>query len=52
MVEWKDAFDSQLTLAPDIKSMDDKPPVAPGPDGFYERPVPGKSVALQASIAH
>jgi predicted dehydrogenase len=46
MVEWKDAFDSQLKLAPDITSMDDKPPVVPGPDGFYERAVPGKTVAL------
>ncbi|MEQ1861549.1 MAG: Gfo/Idh/MocA family oxidoreductase [Chthoniobacteraceae bacterium] len=46
IVEWDAAFASQLRLAPDIMSMEDKPPVAPGPDGFYERAVPGKTVAL------
>jgi predicted dehydrogenase len=46
IVEWDAAFASQLRLAPDITSMEDKPPVVPGADGFYERPVPGKTVVL------
>jgi hypothetical protein len=46
VVEWDAALDSNLRLAPDITSYDDKPPVTPDKDGFYELPVPGKAIAL------
>lgn len=46
MIEWDAAMNSNLVLAPDINSYDDKPPVVPDKDGFYELPVPGKTIAL------
>ena len=46
VVEWDVALNSNLSLAPDIKSMDDKPPMLPDEHGLYPIPVAGKTVAL------
>jgi len=46
IVEWDAAMNSNLSLAPEIKSMDDAPPVRPDEHGLYAIPVAGKTVAL------
>jgi predicted dehydrogenase len=46
VVEWEEALNSQLLLAPEIKSMQDAPPVLPDEHGLYAIPVAGKTVAL------
>jgi hypothetical protein len=46
VVEWDDAINSKLALAPQITSMQDAAPVKPGPDGLYEIPIAGKTVAF------
>lgn len=46
VVEWDAALNSNLSLAPDIKTLDDAPPVLPGADGLYPIPIAGKTVAL------
>jgi predicted dehydrogenase len=46
IVEWDAAMNSNLTLAPEIRSMDDKPPVLPDEHGLYAIPVAGRTVAL------
>ncbi len=46
IVEWDAALNSNLSLAPEIKSMQDAPPVVPDPNGLYAIPVAGKTVAL------
>ena len=46
IVEWKDAFNSTFSLAPDIHSMSATPPILPGPGGLYPIAVAGKSVAF------
>jgi myo-inositol 2-dehydrogenase / D-chiro-inositol 1-dehydrogenase len=40
---WEDAMKSERTMAPIIKSLDDKPPVEPDENGVYPLPIPGKS---------
>jgi predicted dehydrogenase len=40
---WEDALKSEKTMAPIISSFNDEPPVKPGPDGIYPRPIPGTS---------
>jgi myo-inositol 2-dehydrogenase / D-chiro-inositol 1-dehydrogenase len=40
-IEWDKAMQSQLVLGPTPTSFDEKPPVAPGPDGLYPAPLPG-----------
>ncbi|MEQ1854234.1 MAG: Gfo/Idh/MocA family oxidoreductase [Chthoniobacteraceae bacterium] len=46
IVEWDAAMNSDFTLAPEIRSMDDKPPVLPDERGLYAIPVAGRTVAL------
>lgn len=46
IIEWDAALNSNLALAPDIKSMNDAPPVLPDERGLYAIPVAGKSIAL------
>jgi predicted dehydrogenase len=46
IVEWDAALHSNLSLAPEIRSLDDPPPVLPDRDGLYAIPVAGKTVAL------
>ncbi len=46
IVEWDAALNSQLSLAPEIKSMQDAPPVLPDENGLYAIPIAGKTVAL------
>jgi myo-inositol 2-dehydrogenase/D-chiro-inositol 1-dehydrogenase len=46
IVEWDAAMNSQLSLAPEITSMQDPPPVLPDANGLYEIPVAGKTVAF------
>jgi predicted dehydrogenase len=46
IVEWDAALNSNLSLAPAIKSMDDAPPVLPDEHGLYAIPVAGKTVAF------
>ena len=42
-IMWQDAIKSERQIAPIIKSFNDEPPVKPGPDGVYPRPIPGTS---------
>ncbi len=46
IVEWDAALNSNFSLAPEIQSMDDAPPVRPAEHGLYAIPVAGKTVAL------
>ena len=46
IVEWDAAFASNLTLAPEIRSMADAAPVLPDASGLYPIPVAGKTVVL------
>jgi predicted dehydrogenase len=46
IVEWDAALNSNLSLAPAVKSMDDAPPVLPDEHGLYAIPVAGKTIAL------
>jgi len=43
LIQWDDAMKSEARIAPEIKSLEDEPPVKPGPDGAYPLPIPGKS---------
>jgi hypothetical protein len=38
---WEDAMKNERQMAPIISSFNDEPPVKPGPDGVYPRPIPG-----------
>jgi predicted dehydrogenase len=40
---WEEAIKSEKMMAPIISSFNDEPPVKPGPDGVYPRPIPGTS---------
>ena len=46
IVEWDAAMNSNLSLAPQIKSMDDPAPVLPDGNGLYVIPIAGKTIAL------
>lgn len=46
IIEWDAAFSSNMTLAPEIRSLSDPAPVLPGPGGLYPIPVAGKTVVL------
>jgi myo-inositol 2-dehydrogenase/D-chiro-inositol 1-dehydrogenase len=46
IVEWETAFNSTLSLAPEVHSMNDTPPVSPDAQGLYAIPIAGKSVAF------
>lgn len=41
LVEWEEAFQSDLVLVPDDLAFDSDPPVMPKEDGSYHVPVPG-----------
>ena len=43
LIQWDEAVKSEERIAPEIKSLQDEPPVKPGPDGAYPLPIPGKS---------
>ena len=45
-VLWKDALQSQVSLAPGSYAWDANPPVLPGPDGRYPVPIPGATKVL------
>lgn len=45
MVEWDEAINSQLDLAPKSLAWDAEPPVKPGPDGCYACAIPGVTQA-------
>ena len=45
-LEWKAALDSQIELLPTELGFDKPTPVNPGPDGYYERAVPGKTQVI------
>jgi myo-inositol 2-dehydrogenase/D-chiro-inositol 1-dehydrogenase len=45
-VQWKDALESQATLAPSGYAWDATPPVLPGADGRYPVPIPGLTKVL------
>ena len=40
-INWDEAINSKISLAPEKYSWDAKPPVVPGPDGVYQCAVPG-----------
>ena len=42
-IEWSKALASEINLFPDTLSFDAKPKVLPGPDGYYQRAIPGKT---------
>jgi myo-inositol 2-dehydrogenase/D-chiro-inositol 1-dehydrogenase len=46
LIAWEDALKSEVRMAPDIKSLQDEPPVKPDETGAYPLPVPGKYVAV------
>jgi hypothetical protein len=46
MIEWDQAFNSQLDLGPKVFGWEAEPPILPGPDGFYPVAVPGRTGAL------
>jgi myo-inositol 2-dehydrogenase/D-chiro-inositol 1-dehydrogenase len=46
IIEWDAAFSSNMTLAPEIRSLSDPAPVLPGPGGLYPIPVAGRTVVL------
>jgi hypothetical protein len=46
IIEWDAAFSSNLTVAPEIRSLSDQAPVLPGPGGLYPIPVAGKTLVL------
>ena len=45
VVNWDDAFNSKLSLAPERYAFDVTPPVLPGKDGLYPCAVPGVTKA-------
>lgn len=46
IVEWETAMNSELTLAPEIRSLSDRAPIQPGAGGLYPIAVAGKTVAF------
>lgn len=46
LIEWDEAFNSKLELAPTRYAFDADPPILPGPDGYYPVAMPGRTVAL------
>lgn len=46
IVEWDAALNSNFSLAPDIASMSDKPPILPGENGLYPIAAAGRTVAF------
>jgi myo-inositol 2-dehydrogenase/D-chiro-inositol 1-dehydrogenase len=46
IIEWDAAMASNLSLVPEIKSLNDPAPVLPDSNGLYPIPVAGKTVAL------
>lgn len=46
VVNWEEAMDSQLQLAPDNLTWDSPAPVQPNAEGWYEIPTPGKTVVI------
>lgn len=46
MIQWDDAFNSELSLLPDKFAWDADPPVLPGPDGNYPIPIPGQTKVM------
>lgn len=46
LVEWEDAFNSELSLLPEKFAWDANPPVMPDEKGNYPVPVPGESPVL------
>jgi len=45
VVTWEEAINSELDLMPETYAWDANPPVLPNPEGRYEIPTPGMSVA-------
>jgi myo-inositol 2-dehydrogenase/D-chiro-inositol 1-dehydrogenase len=45
-IEWEAALNSQITLMPKELGFDKPTPVNPGPDGYYERAIPGKTQVI------
>ena len=45
-VEWSKALGSKIELLPETLSFDAKPKVLPGPDGNYQRAIPGQTEVL------
>jgi len=45
VVTWEEAINSELDLMPETYAWDANPPVLPNPEGRYEIPTPGVSVA-------
>lgn len=46
IIEWDAVLNSNLSLAPEIKTMEDAAPVKPDGNGLYAIPVAGKTVAI------
>ncbi len=46
LVEWDEAFNSKLELAPARYAWDADPPILPNADGFYPVAMPGQTIAL------
>jgi hypothetical protein len=46
LVEWDEAFNSQLELVPQNLTWESKPPVMPDAEGYYPVAMPGRTVAF------
>ncbi|MFW6157513.1 MAG: Gfo/Idh/MocA family protein [Balneolaceae bacterium] len=46
LIEWDDAFNSDLVLVPDDLSFDSQPPVLPKENGYYPVPEPGGEIKV------
>jgi len=45
-LEWNAALNSKIALVPDVTDFNAEAPVKPGPDGYYQKAVPGKTAVL------
>ena len=45
-IDWSKALASKIELLPETLSFDAQPKVLPGPDGLYQRAIPGQTEVL------
>jgi hypothetical protein len=50
VIDWNQALNSEVSLAPDEYSWDAKPKPSVGPDGLYPMPMPGDAGWLKRIV--